>query len=332
MSAGITPASPQAIERAADELIQGNLVAFPTETVYGLGADAADPLAVARIYRLKGRPADHPLIVHVLDTDGARDWAHWSDQAEVLAKTFWPGPLTLILKRREQACDAACGGQPTIGLRAPAHPLSIALLRAFHQRGGRGVAAPSANRFGRVSPTCAQHVLDDLGDDAPMILDGGACEVGLESTIVDLSRGGPALLRPGGLSQADIEDVLGQALVQPDRAAPRVSGSLAAHYAPRTPLELVRGEAIDARLSALSARGMKVAVWSRRRPESSCALWRAACADPVEFGHSLYARLRELDRSAADCLLIETVPDEPDWRAVADRLGRAAVGAGRPPS
>ena len=239
MGSVLLPATPDSIERAADELIAGHLVAFPTETVYGLGADAANPEAVARIYQVKGRPRGHPLIVHVLDIDAACRWGVWSQSAERLARAFWPGPLTLILARRAQASAAACGGQPTIGLRAPAHPVSVALLRAFARRGGSAIAAPSANRFGRVSPTRAVHVLDDLGVDAPLVLDGGDCSVGLESTIVDLSRAAPALLRPGGLSRQAIEEVLGERLAEPDGAAPQVSGSLAAHYAPRTRLQLL---------------------------------------------------------------------------------------------
>jgi len=324
----ILPASPAAIARAADELIAGRLVAFPTETVYGLGADAANPDAVAKIYRLKGRPADHPLIVHVRDSAAARRWAVWSDDAERLSHAFWPGPLTLILERLPAACAAACGGQSTIGIRAPAHPVSLRLLEAFAERGGSAIAAPSANRFGRISPTRAQHVQDDLGADSPLILDGGDCELGLESTIVDLSRVQPALLRPGGLSRGAIEQALGRALVAPDAAAPRVSGALAAHYAPRTRLELVPASDLDARLASLIRAGQRTAVWSRAKPHAGSALWRAQAADPAVFAHQLYAVLRELDASGADCLLIERPPDGEAWRAICDRLGRAAVGSG----
>ena len=324
----IVAARPAAIERAADELIAGRLVAFPTETVYGLGADAANADAVARIYRIKGRPADHPLIVHVPDIEGARRWAFWSEDAERLAQAFWPGPLTLILKRRPEACAAACGGQQTIGLRAPSHPLAIALLEAFAARGGSAIAAPSANRFGRVSPTSAQHVLDDLGADSPLILDGGSCEVGLESTIVDLSRDQPALLRPGGLERTRIERVLGRPLADPDAAAPRVSGALAAHYAPRTALEVLPAGAIDARLEAIDAARSSAAVWSRQRPRAPCTVWRRQADDPAEVAHELYAVLRALDASGADFLLIESPPVGEVWRAIADRLGRAAVGSG----
>ena len=319
--------TPASIALAADELVAGRLVAFPTETVYGLGADAAHAEAVAGIYRLKGRPADHPLIVHIRHAHAAQRWAYWSPEAERLADAFWPGPLTLILKRLPQACEAACGGQDTIGLRAPAHPVSIQLLEAFMARGGSAIAAPSANRFGRVSPTRAHHVLDDLGAEAPWVLDGGDCAVGLESTIVDLSRSEPALLRPGGLARADIERALGRVLRAPDDAAPRVSGALAAHYAPRTALELLAAAEIEPRLRALGAAGRPAAVWSRVKPRERCALWRAQPADALEMGHQLYAVLRELDQSGVSSLIIESPPAVEAWRAIADRLERAAVGS-----
>lgn len=320
-------ASASAIALAAEQLVEGRLVAFPTETVYGLGGDAANPEAVAEIYRLKGRPADHPLIVHVRTALVAERWAHWNDWAQCLADAFWPGPLTIILRRLDQACAAACGGQATIGLRAPSHPVSVSLLQAFEQLGGFGIAAPSANRFGRVSPTRASHVIDDLGADAPFVLDGGECAVGLESTIVDLSRAQPALLRPGGLAAPDIERVLGQPLVSPDAQAPRVSGSLAAHYAPRTALELIEPEAIDSRLATLSAAGSVVAVWSAARPHAACQHWRFASRDPVVFGHDLYAGLRDLDAAGVRRILVERPPPGEAWRAVADRLARAEAGA-----
>ena len=323
----VLPASPEAIERGADELAAGRLIAFPTETVYGLGADAANPQAVTRIYQLKGRPPDHPLIVHVTGIEAARHWARFNDAAMLLAQAFWPGPLTLVLRRNPQACDAACGGQPTIGLRVPEHPVAMALLKAFERRSGLGVAAPSANRFGRVSPTRAQHVIDDLGEEAPLVIDGGDCAVGLESTIVDLSRDKPALLRPGGLALPAIESVLGCTLAAPDAAAPRVSGSLAAHYAPRTPLDLLPASAIEARLRELSSEGLRVAVWSRVRPSGPHALWLEASDRPDAMGHALYAGLRELDRAGVSRILVERPPSDEAWRAVADRLGRAEVGA-----
>jgi L-threonylcarbamoyladenylate synthase len=325
------PASPASIGEAARLLIAGHLVAFPTETVYGLGADAANPQAVAEIYRLKGRPSDHPLIVHAADLERARWWADWNERAERLAHAFWPGALTLILPRAAHAPDAACGGQPTIGLRVPSHPVASALLEAFHRLGGRGLAAPSANRFGRVSPTTAQHVIDDLGREAPLVLDGGACGVGLESTIVDLSRGHPALLRPGGIDAASIEAALGEPLRQAGAGAPRVSGSLAAHYAPTRPLELLPADQLASRVQVLGERGLRVICWSRVQPVPQPWRWSSMPADPIECGRQLFAQLREMDASGADCLLIEAPPVESRWLAVADRLRRAAVGAGAVP-
>ncbi|MEN9773894.1 MAG: hypothetical protein RL322_964 [Pseudomonadota bacterium] len=330
----LTPSRPiaataEAIEQGAGRLIAGELVVFPTETVYGLGADAAQPQAVAAVYRLKGRPADHPLIVHTADTDRARLWAQWNETAEQLAQAFWPGALTLILPRAARAPDAACGGQPTIGLRVPSHPVAQALLQDFHRLGGLGLAAPSANRFGRVSPTMARHVQDDLGADAPMILDGGPCGVGLESTIVDLSRAQPALLRPGGVAVAEIEAVLGTGLMTGGAGAPRVSGTLAAHYAPGRPLELWAGDQLVDRLNELTARGLRVAVWSAMRPASPHGYWLERSMDPIEVGQRLFADLRALDASGVDVILVEEPPDSPAWLAVRDRLGRAAVGAGR---
>lgn len=330
MKATVLPADEAAIELAARALHAGRLLAFPTETVYGLGADAASREAVAAIYRVKGRPTNHPLIVHVTGAEQAKRLAIWNAAAERLASAFWPGPLTLILNRLERAPAWACAGQPTIGLRAPAHPVARALLQAFERLGGIGVAAPSANRFGRVSPTRAEHVLDDLGDETPMVLDGGACEVGLESTIVDLSRGAPALLRPGGIEAARIESVLGEALRRPGVSAPRVSGTLAAHYAPRTPVELLAAEALDERLAELSARGLRVAVWSRDRHGLAGVHWESASDDPQQLARQLYGTLRRLDRAGFDRLLIERPPETGAWAAVADRLRRAAVGAPAP--
>ena len=237
------------IPRAVALLRQGELVALPTETVYGLGADALNPAAVAKIFAAKGRPSDHPLIVHLADAEQIVDWARdIPREAIALARAFWPGPLTLILKKEEGVPDIVTGGQDTVGLRVPNHPVALELLRAF----GGGVAAPSANRFGRISPTTAEHVRQELGERVPLILEGGACQVGLESTILDLSRDVPVILRPGAIGVDDIARVIGRRPrlrgeeQQPD-AAPRVSGALAAHYAPRTPLELVASAELPAR-------------------------------------------------------------------------------------
>jgi L-threonylcarbamoyladenylate synthase len=333
----ILHADDAALAEAARLLAAGRAVAFPTETVYGLGADAASEAGVAAVYRIKGRPADHPLIVHVLDAGQADWWGELGDAGRRLAEVFWPGPLTLIVRRRAHAPACACGGEATVGLRSPAHPVARALLAAFGRLGGHGVAAPSANRFGRVSPTRAEHVADDLGDDVALILDGGPCEVGVESTIVDLSRGAPVLLRPGGITAERIAAVLGEVPRPRDAQAPRASGTLAAHYAPRTPLELVDASDLVARASALRRQGLSVAVWVR---DASCSAAGSAVAAPVHLetmpdepetcARELYDTLRRLDALAVQRLLVERVPADPAWDAVRDRLARAAATFGTP--
>ena len=315
------------IPRAVALLRQGELVALPTETVYGLGADALNPAAVAKIFAAKGRPSDHPLIVHLANAEQIVDWARdIPREAIALARAFWPGPLTLILKKEEGVPDIVTGGQDTVGLRVPNHPVALELLRAF----GGGVAAPSANRFGRISPTTAEHVRQELGERVPLILEGGPCQVGLESTILDLSRDVPVILRPGAIGVDDIARVIGRRPrlrgeeQQPD-AAPRVSGALAAHYAPRTPLELVASAELPARARSGDA------VLARQPAPASLpdgVNWIAAPSDPAGYGHDLYARLRALDESACVRILVETPPATPEWSAVSDRLGRAAVGSG----
>ncbi len=321
-----------AIADAAQALARGELVVFPTETVYGLGADAAQADAVAAVYRLKGRPAGHPLIVHVADAAQAAWWAQWPPAASKLADAFWPGALTLILPRRAQAPAFACGAETTVGLRCPSHPVAQALLTAFAALGGHGVAAPSANRFGRVSPTTAAHVLDDLGADAPLILDGGACEVGVESTIIDLSRGHPVLLRPGGIAAAQIAQVLGEPVRAPDAQAPRASGTLAAHYAPVTPIELVDAVALPQRIARAQAAGHRVAVWAQRGPWQAAGapagvLWEPMPDDPEMSSRTLYATVRRLDRAGAGRILVQAPPAGERWAAIADRLRRAAAGS-----
>ena len=322
------------LQRAVDLLLAGELVAMPTETVYGLGADASNPAAVAKIFSVKGRPADHPLIVHLPGDDHLERWAREiPDLAWELAEQFWPGPLTLILKRGATVPDAVTGGQDTVGLRVPGHPMALALLRSFAAAGGSGgIAAPSANRFGRISPTTAQHVRDDLGASIPLILDGGPCQVGIESTIIDLSRDVPVILRPGMISAEALALVLGTPpRSQTESAAtPRVSGSMEAHYAPRTPMQLVSPEALSDVLQACADAGQRAAVLSRHRPVSeACQRWIPAGLDARSYGHDLYANLRQLDIFGADLILVESVPSGGDWLAVFDRLRRAAVGAGR---
>ncbi len=306
------------VQRAAELLRRGRLVAFPTETVYGLGADASSSEAIARLYAVKGRPGDHPVIVHFADAQKAFEWARdVPDAARKLAAKFWPGPLTLILKRAPNVGDFVTGGQDTVGLRVPAHPLAHELLVAF----GGGLAAPSANRFGRVSPTTAGHVRDDLGTDVDLILDGGPCGVGIESTIVDLSRGRPVLLRPGGIGIAELETALGEPVTLPDADAPRVSGSLPAHYAPRTPARLLPAAALDAEIARL---GSEAAVLALSPPDDRVDFWVRLPKDPVAYAQKLYSALRELDGTGSKMLLIESPPDSPEWRAVLDRLRRAA--------
>ncbi len=324
----VQAADAAAIEDAAAALARGELVVLPTETVYGLAADAANADAIARVYRLKGRPADHPLIVHVLDAAQASWWSAWSPRAQRLADAFWPGPLTLIVPRRESAPAFACGTEKTIALRAPSHPVARAVVAAFARIGGHGIAAPSANRFGRVSPTRAAHVLDDLGDEAPIVLDGGACEVGLESTIVDLSRDRAVLLRPGAIGIAELESVLGESVFERDAQAPRASGTLEAHYAPVTPVELADADGIDVRIAYAHARGERVAAWVRAAVGADADERLVMPADAAVAGRQLYDTLRRLDATRCDRILVERVPDTPDWRAVADRLQRSAAASG----
>lgn len=311
-----------AIARAAAILDSGGLVAFPTETVYGLGADAANPEAVRRIFEAKGRPADHPVIVHVADAVDLGAWARTvPETARQLAHAFWPGPLTLIVARAAGVSDTLTGGQDTVGVRVPSHPVAQALLRAF----GRGIAAPSANRFGRISPTTSDHVRAELGERVDLVLDGGQAEVGIESTIVDVSGERPALLRPGMIGAAQLEAVLGQPLSRPTHESPRVSGALAAHYAPSTPLTLLAARDVDA--LAISSR--RIVILARRpAPETACATWIEAPIDATGYAHDLYARLRVLDAGGFERIVVEMPPDDPAWAAVRDRLTRAAAGAG----
>ena len=312
----------QTIEQAAVTLRRGGLVAFPTETVYGLGADAENPDAVARIFAAKGRPANHPVIVHIGHAGQLERWAaDIPSSAMLLAQSFWPGPLTLILKRNARVLDAVTGGQDTVGLRMPDHPVALALLIAF----GGGVAAPSANRFGRISPTTALHVRDELGEAVDCILDGGPCRVGIESTILDLSGTHPQLLRPGAISTAAIENVLGRDLAAASHDASRVPGALPSHYAPQTPLALVAPDDLQAEVKRHVDKGERVAVLARSTatPLKNC-VWQTMPSDASHYAHELYARLRALDALHVDRLLVEAPPHEAAWRAVCDRLARAA--------
>jgi L-threonylcarbamoyladenylate synthase len=319
--------------RAVELLVAGELVGIPTETVYGLGADAANPAAVAKIFAAKGRPADHPLIVHVAGHDWIERWAEAvPDAAWELAEAFWPGPLTLILKKQAWVPEAVTGGQDTVGLRVPGHPVALELLRRFAAAGSHGgIAAPSANRFGRISPTTADHVREELGERVPLVLDGGPCQVGIESTIVDCSRGEPVILRPGHVTPESIATVLGRApAIETAGGAPRVSGSLEAHYAPATPLRVLAPERLLDLLNAMRHSGRRCAALCHSQPPQAGMphLFRMLPADPVGYAHELYAALRDLDHAGVDLIAVEALPAGPAWAAVADRLRRAAAGSG----
>jgi L-threonylcarbamoyladenylate synthase len=307
------------VRNAVAILRRGGLVAFPTETVYGLGADAANPAAVARIYEVKGRPVNHPVIVHIGDIGQLARWAREIPKAATkLAARFWPGPLTLVLRRASGVGDQLTGGQDTIGLRIPGHPVALRLLREF----GGGIAAPSANRFGRISPTTAEHVRSDLGREVDLVLDGGACDIGIESTIVDLSRERPVLLRPGRVGAGDIAATLGVAPLSRDSDAPRAPGTLAAHYAPRQPLRLIESDRWERNVRGIShGRGV---LSFRSPPEGDMStMWIEAPRRPQQYEHDLYANLRALDLSGCDRILVEEPPDTLEWAAIRDRLARA---------
>ncbi len=332
----VTPAT---IAAAVAALERGELVAFPTETVYGLGADAMNESAIARVFAAKGRPADHPLIVHVSGTAELVRWARDVPAlAYRLAESFWPGPLTLILRRAAGVPDLVTGGQDSVGLRCPAHPVAQRLLAACAAAGIHGLAAPSANRFGRLSPTAADHVREELGDAVAMVLDGGPCEVGIESTIVDLVSDVPRILRPGMIDAAMLAAVIGgpPGDHRDGAAAPRVPGSLAQHYAPLARLELLNAPDLIARHRALSASGETCAVLAREvtlaalspRP-STCA---AAADTPPLYARTLFATLRAFDAAGARVILVETPPGDSAWRAIYDRLQRAATLPGEPPT
>jgi L-threonylcarbamoyladenylate synthase len=314
------------IEKAVAALRQGRLVAFPTETVYGLGCDAANPDAIRRLYAAKGRPADHPVIVHVADAAQLPQWARdVPASAHRLAAKFWPGPLTLILRKQPQVSDLVTGGQDSVGLRVPAHPVARALLAAF----GGGIAAPSANKFGRVSATRAADVRADLGTAVDVVLDGAVPEVGIESTIVDLTGTAPRVLRPGAITPAMLEAVLGVPVGMGGTDAPRASGTLASHYAPATPLMLMPADLLLELAASLARQGKKVAVLGRAvaQPVGSAYAWIAAPADAAAYAHELYADLRALDAAGCDVILADALPQTAEWAAVRDRLSRAATSA-----
>lgn len=327
----LSPEQQDRITAAARILCAGGTVAFPTETVYGLGADVTNPIAINKIYKIKKRPVDHPLIVHIGATSHLHYWAQAiPESAWKLAKHFWPGPLTLILQRSPYIPDSVTGGQNTVGIRMPAHPLALALLHVLGPE--KALAAPSANRFGRISPTTAAHVHQELGTEVDLILDGGACKVGLESTIISFHDELPQILRPGGITLSAVETVLESPvrLAHNSQQTIRTSGLLPAHYAPATPLRIYPAESIWHQASALAAQDLHVLImtWSnadQSQPSSSEFIQQYSMpADPIAYGQQIYAKLRQFDQAAFDYLLIEAPPDHPDWLAITDRLQRAS--------
>jgi L-threonylcarbamoyladenylate synthase len=336
------------IAEGAKRIAEGQLLAFPTETVYGLGADASSDAAVSQIFTAKGRPPDHPLIVHVLNAQAAQHFAaQIPDFAQSLISAFWPGPLTIIVPRLAGVASACAGGQDSIGLRCPAHPMARALLVECAKLGVMGVAAPSANRFGKISPTTAAHVQAEFGPSVS-VLDGGACPVGIESTIIDCTRGAPVLLRPGVLTTKQIESAMGQKLLSndahaaqipkgeraektsssnPDQAAPRASGTLASHYAPSAPLRLMDAKALQTALDLLGADGKHIAIYARSpvKVHSSGLIIRRMPSDALATAQQLFAVLRDFDAQGARLIWVETVPPDSAWDGVRDRLVRAAA-------
>lgn len=328
------------LAEAAQRLEEGRLVAFPTETVYGLGADAENPQAIARIYAAKGRPANHPVIVHVSPEADITYWAKSiPPEARALMQAFWPGPLTLILPRAQHIPAEVSGGHGSVGLRCPSHPVAQALLREFARlkpNGQGGVAAPSANKFGQVSPTHAAHVraeFPELSATALMILEGGPSHVGIESTIVDVSRldqgVGPVLLRPGHVTAAQIADVLGIAPARPDAAAPQVSGSLKAHYAPRTAFSLLAMDDLLQVVADATDTAQRVAAVVFSVPVHAATSgnvdWLVCANEPDAYARELYALLRRLDDQGYSRILLEQPPRSAEWQAINDRVGRAAA-------
>jgi len=321
----IVRASQVEIDTAVQALRDGELVAFPTETVYGLGANAQNPAAVRKIFAAKGRPTHHPVIVHL---DSPRYLHRWvrevPDAANKLAERFWPGPLTMVLPRALNVHDVVTGGQDTVAIRVPSHPMAQQLLTAF----GGGIAAPSANRYGRLSPTRAEHVRDELGDAVKVILDGGECQIGLESTIVSFEGPTVRLLRPGAVTAGQIRSVVGELTLGANLESPRVPGSAPSHYAPATPMTIVAAGEIDAHAAALSEGGRRVAVLAQRLPlrAHKYVTWINAGRRPEQYGHDLYANLRTLDKAGCQQILVQDVPEGERWDAIRDRLIRAATG------
>ena len=312
------------LDTAVQALRDGELVVFPTETVYGLGAHAAHPAALQRVFELKGRPPTHPLIVHL---DSQRFLPRWARDippaAQKLSERFWPGPLTLVLPRTANVNPLVTGGQDTVAVRVPAHPMAQQLLTAL----GGGIAAPSANRFGRLSPTRAEHVRDEFGSAVRVILDGGECKLGLESTIVACLDGQVRLLRPGSITVTQLRRVVGEVLTEPAPGAPRVPGTESSHYAPTTPLTIVPADEIEELAAVQSQSGQRIAVLAQRPPIGTYqyVTWINAGSRVEAYAHDLYAHLRTLDKAGCTRILVQAVPAEERWDAVRDRLRRAAA-------
>jgi L-threonylcarbamoyladenylate synthase len=319
------------LDAAVQALRDGELVAFPTETVYGLGAHAGHPVALRRVFELKGRPLSHPLIVHL---DSVRFLSRWAREippaAEKLAAAFWPGPLTMVLPRAFNIHPLVTGGQDTIAVRVPSHPMAQQLLTAF----GGGIAAPSANRYGRLSPTRAEHVREEFGNELRLVLDGGDSKIGVESTIVACLDGAVRLLRPGSITVSALRAVVGEVLTGQAADAPRVPGSQAAHYAPATPLQIVSAGEIEQLASEMSATGLRIAVLAQRAPlrAHQFVTWINGGIRLDAYAHELYAHLRALDRSACANILVQAVPEDERWDAVRDRLTRAAAASAAIPA
>lgn len=320
----ITRLSQEEIQAAVEALRAGELVAFPTETVYGLGANANDPAAVRRIFAAKGRPSSHPVIVHLDDPKYLPRWVHEvPPAAQKLIDAFWPGPLTLVLKRAPAINDIVTGGQDTIAVRIPSHPIAQQLLNAF----GGGIAAPSANRFGHVSPTRAEHVREEFGDSLKFVLDGGDCKVGLESTIVSCVGEVPHVLRPGSITLSQLRAIVPSITTGPDPAAPRAPGTLSRHYSPHTPVNLVPSRRLEQVMNEFTVNREKVAVLAQRPPGTAnpYMTWINAGTRADVYARMLYAHLRTLDKAAGKVILVEEVPSGEKWDAIRDRLRRAAT-------
>ena len=312
------------IQEAVEALRAGDLVAFPTETVYGLGANANNPDAVRKIFRVKGRPSTHPLIVHIDHPRYIQRWVReLTPEAKRLADTFWPGPLTIVAKRAPAVNDIITGGQDTIAIRVPNHPVAQQLLNAF----GGGIAAPSANRYGKVSPTRAEHVREEFGDEVKIVLDGDDCKIGLESTIVSCVGDAPRILRPGTITITQLRAVVPTIQIGPNPSSPRVPGTMSRHYSPLTPVNVVPSRRLEIVMNEFTAKEEKVAVLAQRPPGNTTPFmtWINAGTRPDAYARQLYANLRTLDKAGAKMILVEEVPEDERWEAIRDRLKRAAT-------